>query len=407
MDNLLIHHSLLPLLLYLSGLTMAQAQSDSIPQQSAELSDQRDALYYAHRLFPALHVKSPDSVTMPVGRVFAWILPSVSYEPQTRLGAYLGGNIAFRTARANVSSIYPTLGYTQNKQLVFHTTSNLWLPGNRFNFTSDWRAMYYPQLTYGLGGFTSASNALLLSYNYIRLYQTLSRSVGRNLYVGGGYSLDYHWAIQALEAIGAPIPTPGYDLRLSQQSVSSGLTVNLLYDGRSNLLNPKAGFFANVLLRTNLRALGSDADYQTLVIDVRKYINWPAQSTNILAFWSYNSLTLNGDPPYLDLPSTGWDANNNQGRGYIQGRFRSKNFLYAETEYRFRLVRNGVLGGVAFVNTHLVSEPVTGRLAQLIPAGGAGLRLKLNKLSNVNLAIDYGLGVDGSRTINFNIGEIF
>lgn len=387
------------------------APTDSVhvamPAATSDFSDQRDILYYAHRLFPRIQFKNRDSVAMPTGRLFAWILPSISYEPQTRLAAYLGGNVAFRTGGANVSSIYPTLAYTQNKQLFFHTTANLWFPNNRYNITTDWRAMYYPQLTYGLGGYTTTRNAVLLSYNYVRLYQTLTRAVGRNLYIGGGYNLDYHWNIRATETTGDAISTSGYDLNQLGKSVSSGLTLNLVFDERSNLLNPAAGFFANVQLRSNLRLLGSDTDYQSLLIDVRKYISLPIESHNILALWSYSNLTLNGNPPYLDLPSTGWDALNNQGRGYIQSRFRSKNLIYTEGEYRFRIIRNGVLGGVAFVNTHLVSEPVTGQFARLIPAGGVGLRVKLNRLSNVNFAADFGVGTDGSRSVYFNIGEMF
>ena len=387
--------------------SLAQSK-DSIAIQvpTTDFSEQRDVIYYAQRWLPWLHVKNQDSLAMPTGHIFAWILPSVIFEPHTRLAAYLGGNIAYRSKQANVSSIYPTLGYTQNNQLVFHTASTLWLPGNRFNITSDWRAMYYPQLTYGLGANTSAKNFVLLSYNYIRLYQSLSRSIRPNLYVGGGYSLDYHWNIQQLDIKGDEIATPGYDLTQSR-SVSSGLTMNVLYDGRGNLLNPKAGLFANFQFRFNLQALGSNTNYQSMLIDVRKYIRLPAQSGNLLAFWSYNSLTLHGDPPYLDLPSTGWDATNNQGRGYIQGRFRSKNLLYAETEYRFRILRSGLLGGVAFANTHLVTEPITGQFSRLLPAGGAGIRVKLNKLSNVNFAADYAIGLDGSRSVYFNIGELF
>ncbi len=71
-------------------------------------------------------------------------------------------------------------------------------------------------------------------------------------------------------------------------------------------------------------------------------------SPNILALWSYNWLTLSGTPPYLMLPSTGWDKTFNTGRGYIQGRFRSNNMLDAEAEYRDSadekwFIRNGGL----------------------------------------------------------------
>ncbi len=377
-------------------------QPDSLP-----VTNQRDVLDYVHRIFPRMHVTNEAEQQMPVGRLFAWILPSVSYEPQTRLAANIGGNIAFRTTGASVSSVYPILAYTQNKQLIFHTTANVWLPDNRYNLTTDWRVLHYPQLTYGLGGSTIPRNALLLSYDYVRLYQTLSRNVAPHLYLGGGYELDYHWNLQPKTTIGDPVPAPGYDLSSTTRTVSSGLTLNVLYDERTNLLNPGAGFFANVKLRGNFRFLGSDRNYPSLLIDVRKYINWPTSSPNILAFWSYNTLTLGGIPPYLDLPSTGWDANSNMGRGHIQGRFRGRELLYAETEYRFKILSNGLLGGVMFGNVQSVSQPLEGGMSGLLPAGGAGIRLKLNKLSGVNLAVDYAFGTAGSRSLYFNIGELF
>lgn len=397
--------------LFLS-MRQAWAQADlAVAEQPVSMgrvdSTQRDVLDYVHRIFPRIKVSNDTAGQMTVGKVFAWILPSISYEPQTRLAAYLGGNVAFRTTGANVSSVYPTIAYTQNKQIIFHTAANVWLPRNRFNLTTDWRAMHYPQLTYGLGSATETPNAVLLSYNYLRLYQTLSRKVARRIYVGGGYSLDYHWAIQAQESTGDPIPTGGYTLKALHQSTSSGLTLNFLYDGRTNLLNPGPGFFANVLFRDNQRWLGSDTDYQSMLIDVRKYVIWPCRSANILAFWSYNQLTLAGTPPYLDLPTTGWDANNNMGRGYIQSRFRGKNLLYAEMEYRFAIVPSGVLGGVVFTNVQTASEPQNNQFVRLRPAGGAGLRIKLNKVSGVNLAIDYSLGTGNSQSVYFNIGELF
>ncbi len=394
-----------------AGPTTARAQTpDSLTAYQPDGlpgTDQRDVLDYVHQIFPRIHVTNEAEREMPVGRVFAWILPSVSYEPQTRLAANIGGNVAFRTTGANVSSVYPILAYTQNKQLIFHTTANVWLPGNRYNLTTDTRYLHYPQLTYGLGGATTTQNALLLSYDYIRLYQSLSRNVAPHLYVGGGYDLDYRWNIRPGTATGDAIFTPGYDLTSTTRTVSSGLTMNVLYDSRTNLINPGASFFANVKLRGNFRFLGSDSNYPSLLIDVRKYINWPASSPNMLAIWSFNTLTLGGTPPYLDLPSTGWDANSNMGRGYIQSRFRGRNLLYAETEYRFQILHNGLLGGVVFGNVQSVSQPMNGGLSGLLSAGGAGLRLKLNKLSGVNLAVDYGVGADGSRSVYFNIGELF
>ena len=46
----------------------------------------------------------------------------------------------------------------------------------------------------------------------------------------------------------------------------------------------------------------------------------------------------------------------NTGRGFTQGRFRGKNFVYGEADYRFGIARNRLLGGVAFANAQSVTE---------------------------------------------------
>jgi hypothetical protein len=38
---------------------------------------------------------------------------------------------------------------------------------------------------------------------------------------------------------------------------------------------------------------------------------------------------------------------------------------------------------------------------------GVGLRIKVNKQSGANIAVDYGFGADGSHGLFVNIGEVF
>ncbi|MFX6751336.1 hypothetical protein ABTH43_19640, partial [Acinetobacter baumannii] len=85
----------------------------------------------------------------------------------------------------------------------------------------------------------------------------------------------------------------------------------------------------------------SDNNWQSLLIDARKYAHFPKGSKNTLAFWTYDWFTISGKPPYLNLVSTASDTYLNMGRGYIQGRFRGENLLYMESEYRFGISRNG------------------------------------------------------------------
>jgi hypothetical protein len=136
-------------------------------------------------------------------------------------------------------------------------------------------------------------------------------------------------------------------------------------------------------------------------------VNWPIGSKNILCFWTYDVVTLQGKPPYLSLPNTGSDMYGNTGRGYIQGRFRGKDMLYFESEYRFGITHNGLIGGVVFANVQSFSETVSRKFEVLWPALGTGLRVKLNKYSNTNVCFDYAVGLGGSQGIFVNLGEIF
>jgi len=167
------------------------------------------------------------------------------------------------------------------------------------------------------------------------------------------------------------------------------------------------GGYAAIQYRSNYKFLGSTSGWQSLIIDLRKYYRFPAGSDNVIALWSYDWLILDGRPSYLDLPSTHWDFNSATGRGYIQSRFRGAQMIYAEGEYRFRITQNGLLGGVVFLNGESFSAAPGTRLQSIQPGYGPGLRIKLNKISNTNIKIDYGFGTQGSRGLFIDVGEAF
>ena len=143
-----------------------------------------------------------------------------------------------------------------------------------------------------------------------------------------------------------------------------------------------------------------------MVIDLRHYIHLPGLHRNVLAFWNYNNCTMKGTPPYLDMPSVGWDFYSNTGRGYVPGRYTGSNFMYLESEFRHDITRNGLFGVVVFANAETVFQNWSDSHS-IIPGTGLGLRIKINKQSNTNLAIDYGFGVGGSHGLFFNLGEVF
>jgi hypothetical protein len=361
------------------------------------------------RFFKTDSLQPNDSLLRKSGKLHVSLLPGAGYTLQTRFAGVLAANGAFYTdesEHANLSVVNALVAYTQNQQIIFPIQSNIWTKGNKFNLLGDWRFYKYPQNTYGLGGHTTLADADPLNYTFITLHQTVAKQVAKDLLAGIGYNFDYHWNIQ--EA--------GYpDGHLSdfqkygktEHSTSTGPSVNLLFDNRRNAIYPLRGTYLNVVYRNNLTFLGSDGNWQSLLIDYRKYFKLPGYKNSVLAFWSYAWLTLAGKPPYLDLPSTAWDTYSNIGRGYIQSRFRGRNLIDVEGEYRFVFTRNGLLGGVVFANAQAVSNYPGNNIDTILPGAGLGLRIKVNKHSNTNVAIDYGWGAGGSNGLFVNLGEVF
>jgi hypothetical protein len=70
-------------------------------------------------------------------------------------------------------------------------------------------------------------------------------------------------------------------------------------------------------------------------------------------------------------------------------------------------VATPLFGGVVFVNAESVTDYTTNKFTTILPAAGLGMRLKINKVSKVNFALDYAWGVGGSHGFFFNLAEVF
>ena len=335
------------------------------------------------------------------------VVPAIGYTLVSRLALVLSGNVAFRTGpNSRVSTIVASTSYTQNKQFTLPIQTNIWSKDNQWDFIGDYRFLKYPQDTYGLGSSSNINNADPMDYYFVRFYEIVLRHIGGNFYGGLGYVFDDHYDISEQ---GNPNGTVSDYAKYGPQThtVSSGFTINGLFDSRDNAINPSKGGYANIEYRTSTKFTGSTNSWHSLVLDARKYFKFPEGSDNILALWSYDWFILSGKPGYLDLPSTAWDANSATGRGYIQGRYRGSQMVYAESEYRFKLTRNGVLGAVVFLNAESLSAQQGTHLQAIQPGYGPGLRVKLNKISKTNITIDYGFGSEGSRGLFIDVGENF
>lgn len=379
------------------------------PVKKRDTAGQKDLIDIAVQL---LHFRPPKPVKEERGKnIYFSLLPFNSSVPggsgralitTTTAATYLGPR-----KTTNISSATFTPYWNFNNRFGLPLRTSVWLADNKWTLQGDMRLLFYPQYTWGVGGTRPDQEKLLVDYKYIRFYESALKKITPFLFAGIGYHLDYHLNIKTNDSVGLK-PYTGYDYGTGSNSISSGISFNLLYDTRNNSINPLPGAYANIVFRINPKLMGSNEHTQSLYIDVRKYISLNRQNRqqqNTLAFWSYVSTVFNSRTPLLDLPGIGWDPYNRSGRGIDQNRYSGKTLLYFESEYRRDITRNGLLGFVVFANANSVTD-LNNRFTGINTAAGAGLRIKFNKGSRTNIGIDYGFSKD-YRSVILNLGEAF
>lgn len=394
---------------------IAQQLTDSSYQNKiasnilAPKNNEADASDLLKKIFRSHKQNQPDSTSTKTKKIFTTLLPAAGYTLQTGLAAAFSAGIAFYTDTANskISNILTSVTYTQYSQFLFPIAANIFTKKNKFNIEIDYRFLKYPSTNYGIGARTTENDAYTLNFNYLKFHQTILKKMYKELYGGVGFYYDHFWNITEVDPPSG-VRTSFEKYGNKKTGTAAGIAFKLLYDSRQNQINAASGTYASIILRPNYTFFGSDNNWKSLQAEFRKYIKPFKFSKNILALWSFNWFTLGkGKPPYLLLPSTGWDDLYNTARGYVQSRFRAKDMIYAEAEYRFGITGNGLLGGVVFANAQSFSRNFSNQLSVISPAVGAGIRIKLNKYSNTNLCIDYGFGMNGSKGLFLNLGEVF
>jgi hypothetical protein len=384
-------------------------------------------------LFKKKKSNKPKQDTLVVRKLYLSILPIPGYSPA--LGFVLGGgasaNILLGDRRTtNLSSALANVTVTSKKQLNINIRTNVYTAQNNWIFQGDYRLLIFSQPTYGLGinfskgGDFSINGASLkiepneqpMRFNYFRFYQNVYRKLKGSWYAGLGINIEHHGAIKD-QSLDMANPKTAHYIYSSYNNfplkkyTTNGITFNLLYDNRDNAVNPLNGYFAQLTFRVNSKFLGSSQSSSTIYYEYRTYIHLDKnqQNKHILALWIWGQFLTSGKLPYLATPSIGWDMYNRSGRGYIQGRIRGENLAYTEIEYRFPISKNGLLGGVTFVNATSASNKMTSQqIFDSYAVGyGFGLRVKMSKKTNTNICIDYGRGRNGAGGIFFNLQEVF
>ena len=104
--------------------------------------------------------------------------------------------------------------------------------------------------------------------------------------------------------------------------------MGLLYDNRQNVLNAREGLFAEIAILNYRKTIGASSNFSSIFTDLRVF--YPIRKRNVLAIQSLGQFTI-GDAPFNQNALMGGEM---MMRGYYLGRYRDRNFLSIQSEYR-------------------------------------------------------------------------
>ena len=200
------------------------------------------------------------------------------------------------------------------------------------------------------------------------------------------------------DTIGAAVSPTGDDL-VETDLAAPG--IHLEFDSRDDDYWPTHGSFARVKALFFTETFGGSRAFERYVAAWSWYGH--LRGERLLLATNVNAAAASGNAPFYALPSVG--AGRFALRGYTQGRYRDKVMTTAQAELRFHT--RGRLGFTAFGGFGQVA-PTAGEIfeAEVLPAGGAGVRVRLTRLQAIHFRFDVAWGKDGAISY-FGVTEVF
>jgi hypothetical protein len=357
----------------------------------------------------------PESVERP--RSSCVILPYAYYSPETKLAFGVGGIYSFRTGDAakaiapgsdsicsidaipgdRPSSVRVAATYTQQNQMILAILPELYLDNERHYFAGFYGYYRYPDRFWGIGGDTPDSAEEKYRSNDFESSTSVQMQIAPGLYLGPLYEYRY-LSVDETEAQGQlqTGTVPG-----SQGGSASGLGVILRHDTRDHVYQPATGFYNQVSAVAFSKGLGSDYTFEVLSLDLRLYHRSVFRS-HVVAIQTYDVFIF-GEAPFQRLALLGGSYSM---RGYYKGRYRDRNMITTQVEYRFPIAWR--IGATTFVGAgEVLSSASDCSLERLKYCAGFGLRFLFDAQERINARLDFGFGGGNNAGIYAMVLESF
>jgi outer membrane protein assembly factor BamA len=329
--------------------------------------------------------------------------PIVGYTPDTSwaFGALARVQWSGRSASedAGPSSLTFGGGYTLKRQWTAHLAPSLVLDGGRTRMELDAGVARWSSSYFGTGPDARFEDEEIYGSLRYSLGASFARSIAHeDLFIGLAFD-GVDTRIRTLPDGGllerdAPVGLAGARL--------IGLGPTITWDSRDVRLFPTRGAYASFQVLGYHRAWGSEFDLAALKLDVRGYTHVGPRETHVLAGRLVSRSTL-GDVPFWAQTRLGGA---NLLRGMTHGRVRDRNLWALQGEYRSPFIWR--IGFVAFAGIGDVHRSLDwDAFASPRWSTGAGVRLRVDEASGLNVRIDYGLTHEEFDGIYLSITEAF
>jgi len=326
-------------------------------------------------------------------------LPIIYYTPETKIAAGVGGIYYFRTSKSGSekrpSSILMDLVYTGMKQVLLEFFPDIYIRKGEYHLIGSLSYKKYTEKFFGVGNTTSEDMEENYSFRAARLDLSFQKKVSEQLYIGIQYEFESN---RIIETEGGGQLEKG-DILGSEGGTASGFGLVLNWDNRDNIFFPTQGRFYQISAKFFNKAFGSNFNFNRFNLNLSQYFSF--FSSHVLVFQSYINI-VTGHPPFQMLSLLGGQ---NLMRGYYKGRYRDKNMIALQMEYRIPVWWR--LGLVGFIGYGDVADELSHfKFGGFKYSRGWGIRYKISREEGTNLRLDFGFG-RGTSGVYVTVNEAF
>jgi outer membrane protein assembly factor BamA len=295
------------------------------------------------------------------------------------------------------STVSGLVYFTQKRQFKVNIESDIMFKDNMHNASSRITFFSFPLLLFGVGNDTKKENAVTVLYENIEFEGGYKYKLRKKLYLGFNYK--YLNSLK-VEYSDSTENIPDFDIE-QFKGLRSGIGFSATWEGRDNRLNAFKGFYINLNYDFFESWLGSDFEYDYLLVDLRKYYTLIGPNKLILAGQFVGEFANSGTPVQA-LSALGGPKGM---RGFYFGRYRDLTNMSGTVEVRFPIF--WIIGGVGFVSAGQVARSLKYySFDRMHYSYGGGIRLMVSSKNRVNLRLDVGFSKDNS-TFTLGFTETF